>query len=181
MTEIVELLERRDQQGLERLQEAYGPWCRAILAGILRNPEDIQEALNDLWLQVWNAIPPAKPRNLQAWLGKIARNTALNYIKHEQAQKRDGLTVLFDELSECLPDPGWERENQSRELRESIGRFLRSCKPLERQMFLRRYWYGDSLEQLAERFRCSYSKAASLLFRLRKRLRKHLEQEGVGV
>ena len=139
MTDIVELLEQRNPQGLEVLQTKYGAWCRSILTGILQNPEDVQEALNDLWLQVWNAIPPAKPQCLQAWLGKIARNTALNYIKYRQAQKRDGLTVLFDELSECLPDPGWERENRSRELRESMGRFLRSCKPLERQMFLRRY------------------------------------------
>lgn len=181
MTDILELLEQRNALALELLQQHYSNYCLAIITGILRDPQETEEALNDVWLQVWNSVPPARPACLRAYLAKTARNTALNYIKRNHAQKREALTVLFDELSDCIPDPQWEEQAHSRDLRESLSAFLRSLPSQERQIFVRRYWFGDTISEVVERFHCSQSKVTSLLFRTRKKLRKHLEKEGFRI
>ena len=113
MADIIELLERRDEGALEQLQTHYRDYCRTILLRLLGNEEETEEALSDVWMQVWNAIPPARPRHLKAYLAQTARNVAINRIRRDNTAKRSGTTVLLDELAECLPDRSWEDRDSS--------------------------------------------------------------------
>lgn len=181
MADIIELLERRDEGALEQLQTHYRDYCRTILLRLLGNEEEAEEALSDVWMQVWNAIPPARPRHLKAYLAQTARNIAINRIRRDNTAKRSGTTVLLDELAECLPDRSWEDRERSRELREALNSFLHRLPREERTIFVRRYWFGETVPELARTYHYSESKVTSLLHRLRKRLKSHLEQEGIQV
>ena len=181
MADIIELLERRDEKALELLRFHYGDYCRAILQRLLGSREETEEALSDVWLQVWNAIPPARPRHLKAYLAQTARNTAINRIRRDNTAMRSGTTVLLDELAECLPDRSWEDWEQANAIRDILNGFLHSLPQQERTIFVRRYWFGETVPELARAFHYSESKVTSLLHRLRKRLKNHLEQEGITV
>ena len=178
MADIIELLERRDEQGLALLKEKYSDYCYSIIYRLLRDHEQTEEALSDVWLRIWNSIPPARPLRLRAYLAKTARNIALDYIKHNSAEKRNGMILILDELNECIPDPEWERSDS---LKELLREFVGSLEPEEQRIFLRRYWYGASIEELAKAMHCSESRITGILFRTRKTLRKHLEKEGYKV
>lgn len=178
MADIIELLERRDEEALVLLREKYSDYCYSILYRLLRDHGQAEEALSDVWLSIWNSIPPARPARLRAYLAKTARNTALHYMEHGNAVKRKAVTVLLDELSECIPDPKWEGD---RELKQLLEEFLRSLSPEDRRLFLRRYWYGQTIEELAKEFGCSCSRVTGILFRARKKLKKYLEKEGYQV
>ena len=181
MADIIELLERLDEGALEQLQTHYRDYCRTILLRLLGNDEEAEEALSDGWMQVWNAIPPARPRHLKAYLAQTARNIAINRIRWDNTAKRSGTTVLLDELAECLPDRSWEDRERSREVREALNGFLHGLPREERTIFVRRYWYGETVPEIARTYHYSESKVTSLLHRLRKRLKSHLEQEGIQV
>lgn len=176
MEDIIELLERRSEQGLALLKEKYADECYRIIYGLLRDHSLAEEALSDVWMQIWNSIPPAKPRHLRAYLAKTARNTALHHLQHETAQKRSGVTVLLDELAQCIPDPSTQGEN--RELKELLRDFVGSLPQEEKRIFLRRYWYGDTIEELTAQFQSSESRITGILFRTRKKLKKYLQKEG---
>lgn len=181
MADIIELLERRDEKALELLRFYYGDYCRAILLRLLGSREETEEALSDVWLQIWNAIPPARPRHLKAYLAQTARNTAINRIRRDQTAMRSGTTVLLDELADCLPDKSWEDREQANAIRDALNGFLHELPREERVIFIRRYWFGETVPELARAFHYSESKVTSLLHRLRKRLKNHLEQEGITV
>lgn len=181
MAEIIEMLQRRDEQALEMLRARYGAYCRTIIWNLLQNEQETEEALNDVWMQIWNSIPPAQPQNLQTYLAKAARNTAINYIKRSSASKRKGAVLAIEELAGCIPDPEWESRLRSEDLRMMLGSFVRTLRREERQMFLQRYWFGETVAEVAAAFHCSESRVASILYRLRKRLRRHLEQEGYQI
>ena len=177
--DLIDALFARRESALAELQARYAAWCGGIIARLLQNESDTQEALNDLWLQVWNSIPPARPDNLRAYLARAARNTALHYLEREGAGKRKHVAMLLSELSDCLPDPAAGRQTEGLPLREALNAFVRGLRPAEREIFVRRYWYGESIAELQERTGWSRSRITSLLQRLRRRLKKHLEQEGV--
>ena len=181
MADIIELLERRDEGALEQLQTHYRDYCRTILLRLLGNEEETEEALSDVWMQVWNAIPPARPRHLKAYLAQTARNIAINRIRRDNTAKRRGTTLLLDELAECLPDRSWEVRERSREAREALNGFLHGLPREERTIFVRRYWYGETVPEISRTYHYSESKVPSLLHRLSKRLKSHLEQEGIQV
>jgi RNA polymerase sigma-70 factor (ECF subfamily) len=125
----------------------------------------------DVWMQVWTSIPPNDPDHLRLYVGRIARNLALNRLEYRNAGKRAALPL--EELEAASPDRILERQA----LRDGLEAFLRQQKPEHRQMFLRRYWYGDSVEELSARFACSRTKVTGVLFRLRRNLRRFLEKE----
>ena len=181
MADIIELLERRDESALDLLRTHYGDYCRAIIQRLLGSDEETEEALSDVWMQVWNAIPPARPRHLKSYLAQTARNIAINRIRRDNTARRSGTTVLLDELAECLPDRSWEDRERSRELREALNGFLHGLPREERTIFVRRYWFGETVPEIARTYHYSESKVTSLLHRLRKRLKSHLEQEGIQV
>lgn len=176
--DIIELLERRDELGLSLLKEKYADYCYGIIFRLLEDRELSEEALSDVWLAIWNAIPPARPARLRPYLAKTARNIAVDYIKRERAQKRDGMTVLLDELAECITDPATE---ESDELKTILREFVETLEPEAKRVFVRRYWYGESLGEIAAADHSTENRIAGILFRTRKKLKAHLEKEGYKV
>ncbi len=181
MDEIIDLLWKRDEQALKIMEKQYGGFCRRIIKALLNNIQDEEEALNDVWLKIWNSIPPAKPKYLKAYLAKAARNTALHYIEREQAKKRSGITVLLDELAECIPDNESEWEIDGIILKDILNRFVRSMHKEERNIFLRRYYFGESIKEIAFAQKCSENFVAVTLYRARNKLSAFLEKEGYTV
>ena len=172
--DIIERLERRDETAIELLKAYYGDYCYRIIYNQLCSHEETEEALNDVWLKIWNSIPPARPAHLRAYIAKAARNTAIDYIKRNSAERRSGITMLLDEIAEVVPDV----TGSDGFLKDTLNRFLRSLGPEEQRIFLRRYWYGANIEELAAELGCSQTRIANILHRTRKKLRKHLEKEG---
>ena len=182
-SEIVELYWRRDEAAIGETEEKYGALCRSVAGHILGSEEDAEECVNDALHQAWTAIPPQRPDRLGAWLGKVTRNLALNTWKRGRTQKRQGgMTALLDELAECVPAPGTvERELEDKELSEAIDRWLRGRSREDRTLFLRRYWYGVELQELAAERGISPNRLAQKMFRLRRSLKNALEKEGFTV
>ena len=178
--QIVELYWRRDEAAIGETQRKYGPMCGRIARNILGSQEDAEECVNDALLQAWNALPPQRPGRLGAWLGKVTRNLALNLWNKNHAQKRyAGMEALLSELEDCLPAPaGVERELEGRELSAAIDGWLRALPKGDRVLFLRRYWYGIPLQELAEERGEAPAKLAQRMLRLRRSLKKELEKEG---
>ncbi|MBQ2735685.1 MAG: RNA polymerase sigma factor [Clostridia bacterium] len=177
---IVALFFDRNEDAVAETQKKYASYCYSIAYGVLKNREDAEECVNDTYLVAWNSIPPQAPRNLSAFLGKITRNLSLKRVRSQTAQKRGGGAVLLtlEELSECIPDHQTpQRELQQKELANLLDAFLRTLDEEERNIFLRRYWYFDSISDIAKRFGYGESKIKTLLHRTRKKLYKKLKQE----
>ena len=175
--EIVELFFRRDQLGIQEAQEKYGPYCLTVARNILGSEEDSQECLNDLWLRVWNAIPPERPKLLRAFLAKIIRNLAINRYRAKFAKKRaeDQFTLSLEELDGCIPDPRTTEEALwVKELSESLNAFLASEKELDRALFVRRYFHCQSCGEIAKALGLTQGQVKTRLSRGRDRLRKFL-------
>lgn len=182
-SEIIDLYWRRDERAVSETEEKYGALCTRIARNILGGAEDAEECVNDALHQAWNAIPPQRPDKLGAWLGKVTRNLALNVWKRDRAQKRDcGMVELLQELEECAPAPTTvERELEDKELSAAIDRWLRGLSREDRTLFLRRYWYGVELRELAAERGASPNRLAQKMFRLRRSLRSTLEKEGFTI
>lgn len=180
--EIVELYRRRDERAIEESQKKYGEYCRAAAWRLLGSELDAQECENDAYAGAWNAIPPHSPKELGPFLAKIARRAAMKKLRERAAEKRGGgeLPAPFEELSECLP----AREDtaaaaEGKELAAAVNAFLSGLPETERRMFVRRYWWAESVSEIAERFGCGESKVKMKLARTRKKLRARLEREGL--
>ena len=178
--DIIEMYFARDERAISATSVKYGGYCGSIAMNILSSREDTEECLNDTWLRAWNSIPPHRPDILRVFLGKITRNLALDRYKAQTAQKRAGgeLAVSLDELDECI---GIVDERESAEIGESISRFLRTQPKETRSVFVCRYFYCDSIADIARRFGISEAKVKTLLFRTRSKLKIHLEGEGITV
>ena len=179
-TQIIALYWARSEEAITATDSKYGPYCRTIAHNILNSREDTEECVNDTWLNAWNAMPPQKPNLLRAFLGRITRNLALDRYDYYHAQKRQTeVDALLSELHECIAD----RRNpyEERYVAEVISAFLRSQPEEKRNVFLRRYWYADSIEAIARRGHMSQSQVKSMLFRMRGALRAHLEKEGIAL
>ncbi len=178
---IVSLYWERSEQAINETEQKYGGFCYSIAYNLLRNTEDASESVNDTYLEAWNSMPPHKPNSLAAFLGRITRRLSVDRWRSNHAEKRGGgaYPVLLDELSECIPSTASvERQVELKELAETVNCFLRELSSEKQQVFLRRYWYGDSMEELAKTFGFSVSKIKSMLFHIREHLREHLKKEG---
>lgn len=179
--QIIELYWNRDQRAIRETEGKYGKLLHGIAWNLLHSREDSEECVNDTYLRAWEAIPPARPGAFRTWLGRITRNLSLDRWKSRRAEKRGGgAEVLLGELEDCLPAPAG-RELEDRELAELLSAFLRGLSREGRAMFLRRYWYGESVAEVAEALGCGEGKVKSSLFRSRKALREYLEKEGIAV
>lgn len=180
-TGIIALYWDRDEQAIAETDKKYGGACQRIALNILSSPEDAEECVSDTYHAAWNRMPPERPAYLMAWLGRIVRNLSISRFRANQAQKRcQGLQVLLSELEDCLPSPQDVETAMDRKLLgEIISRWLDGLPKTDRVLFLRRYWYGDSVQELARLLGCSPSQMAQRMLRLRRLLRAVLEQEGV--
>lgn len=178
-SELIALYQARDPRAVEETRAQYGAWCAVIARRLLTDSRDVEECLNDCALAVWNAIPPAEPKHFRGWLGAIVRHRALAIGK---ANDRRPSTVEESalELAASLPAADTPHgQAEAEELGRAISRFLRAQKEPARVVFLRRYWYADSVEQAAAHMGWSISKTKTVLYRTRNRLRDFLEQEGL--
>ena len=180
--EIVALYWDRDERAIGESEQKYGALCRGVALRVLENIEDSEECVSDTWLRSWNTIPPQRPNLLGAFLARITRNLALDRWRAARAEKRGGgeTALALEELEDCVPSgaSGPEEHLEASELAALIARFLRAQPEESRRVFLRRYWYVESVSAIAEAFGFSESKVKSMLFRTRKGLRRFLEKEG---
>lgn len=178
---IITLYFSRNQQAIAETERKYGSFCTAIARNILTLREDAEECLNDVLHTVWNRIPPLRPENLKAFLGRLTRNAAIDRYRREHAQKRfSGMELLLSELNDCVPAPETaERAVDSRELGNLISDWLDSLPEEDCALFVRRYWHGEPVQSLAKRCGISPNAMSHRLSELRKKLRAKLEAEGV--
>ena len=162
---------------IQELQQAYGPYCVTIVSRILDDPRDREECLNDVWLRVWKSLECHDPTNIKGWLGAISRNCALTRLR-QLGKRSQLLEECAEELVFVLQD-GPAEQLESKLLGEAISRFLQTQPERHRIVFLRRYWYADSVEQAARHMGWSVSKTKTVLFRMRLKLKDDLKKEGL--
>ena len=181
--EIISLFWHRQESAILETAKKYGRYCHTIAKNILHKDEDAEECVNDAFLRAWETIPPQKPERLSAFLGKITRNIALNRWDYLTAEKRNGKTVplILDELAECVPGENMEKVAESLDFSTALNRFLASLSKEKRIIFMRRYWYLCSVEEIAKDFHKSESSVKMTLLRLRTAFRTFLEKEGVDL
>lgn len=179
---ILELLWNRAEGAIDALAAKFGKRLYATAMNILEDPRDAEEAVNDTYLAVWNAIPPARPDPLCAYIYKVGKNSALRLFRSRTAQKRNSeYDLSLDELSQVLSVSTTEEEMDARALGQAIDRFLDTLDTTDRILFVRRYWFGDSVAQLAS---AQYTTANALsvrLHRIRQKLKDYLYKEGFRI
>lgn len=182
-SEIVALLYARSERAIEALGAKYGAAIWRIAMNILNDRRDAQECVNDTYLGVWNSVPPQNPDPLVAYVCKIARNAAINRYHANLAGKRNSrYAVALEELVRELPSRETvESEYDARELARAIDRFLAGLPAVDRVLFVRRYWYADSVADIAAALRLRGGAVSLRLFRVRKRLRAFLMKEGIWI
>jgi len=181
--EIIDLYWERSENAIRETDVKYGKLILHLAGNILRSREDAEECVNDTYLGAWNAMPPERPRVLCAFITRITRNLALKKIEYATAQKRNPeVEVSLSELDDCIS--GTENVGQQYEaavLAAQISDFLRAQDDESRNVFIRRYWFYDSVRDIADLFSMSESKVKSMLFRTRNKLKNHLIKEGYAI
>lgn len=183
-SQIVQLYWDRDERAISETAASYGGYCFKIAFNILSSTQDAEECVNDTWLRTWNSIPPHRPTILSPFLGRITRNLALHLFQRDHAKKRGGgeIILVFEELAECVS--GRESEDQIEDelaLKQAISDFLFAQPVQKRKIFVLRYWYADSVAQIAKKMHISESSVSVTLHRLRTALRAYLEERGFTV
>ncbi len=181
--QIVDLYLGRDELAISQSKMKYGTYILAIALNILKSKEDADECENDTYLSAWNSIPPKEPTNLKLFLGRIARNLSIDIYRKNTSKKRgEGMETLLSELDECVPENGsMETEADIRNLTRVINEFLHAQPKEKRVMFVKRYWYGQSISDIASAMSVSDSRVATTLFRVRAELKDWLLKEGISV
>lgn len=179
--EIIDLFFERSERAITELITKYGAAVKNVVSNILRNAQDVEECESDTWLQVWRSIPPKRPQYLGAYVCRIARNVSLDRYHANTAQKRNSFyDTALEELEDTIPALDTvESEYDAKELRTYLNRFLQAQSRDDRYLFLRRYWYGDGIRQIADTMGITPHKASVRLFRLRQKLQTYLQKEGM--
>ncbi|MDR0445649.1 MAG: sigma-70 family RNA polymerase sigma factor [Oscillospiraceae bacterium] len=184
-SEIIELYWARSETALRETERKYAKQCHSVAYNILKNREDAEECVNDTLERAWNAIPPARPEKLAAFLLKITRNLSLDRYDAAHAQKRGSGSVAaaIDELAECLPDASANPDAilEGSDITAALNAFLSTLSPETRRVFMRRYWFADSINDIAQGYGLAEAKVKSILFRARKKLKSDLDKEGIIV
>lgn len=177
---IIELFFSRSEEAIGALSQRYGGACQRLAANILGNPRDAEECVNDAYLAVWNTVPPQRPKPLSSYVLRITRNLALGRYHRNTARKRNShYDAALEELIEILPTADTaETALEASELTAALNRFLDTLDKRERAVFLRRYWYGESVSAMAVFFDMRANTVSQLLSRTRRKLQKFLEKEG---
>ncbi len=182
--DIIQLFFDRNEQAIEETSMKYGNYCNSIAMNILKNRADAEECVADTYQKCWNSIPPNRSSVLRIFLGKITRNLSFNMYKRMNADKRGSgqLALILDELAEVISDENSVENNiENKELLKEINIFLNGLSRQKRIMFVRRYWYSDSVTDIARRLGISENNVSVNLNRIRKRLRRYLYERGFEV
>ena len=179
---IIELYNERNESAIAMTAASYGGYLMRVAFNILGNYQDSEECVSDGYASTWNSIPPAQPASLKFYVAKIVRNKAIDLVLKKNAEKRGGGQVLLclDELKDIAGDDG-EMCDCSGKVVEVINEFLRSQDLRKAKMFVRRYWYMDSIADIATYNNCSVSKVKTTLFRMREELKARLSKEGISI
>jgi len=181
-TEIIELYFRRNELAIRETEAKYGKLCHKIAYNILNNHEDSEECVNDTYAGVWNAIPPARPRSLVAFLCGITRNRALKRLEYLTREKRSADILLsVEELAAVLPDNRYSPGASEEDVGRLISDFLRTQKEEARNVFIRKYYFFDSVREISIRYGFTQSKVKNMLLHTRNKLKDYLIKEGVSL
>lgn len=182
-SKIIELFFERSEQAIIELSKKYNPLCKKIANNILNNSLDTEECVNDAYLVVWNTVQPQNPNPLNAYICKIVRNLAIKKYHNNTAIKRNSYyDVSLDELENCLSNLNTlEDEHSLKILSKEIDSFLDNLTKENRVIFVRRYWFADSISDIAEKVSISEHNISARLFRLRENLKKHLRKAGYNI
>ena len=177
---IIELFYARSEDALLELDKKYGVLCKKISSNILKNALDAEECVNEAYLGAWNTIPPQRPNPFLAYICRIVRNVSIKRYHRNTAKKRNTFyDVALEEIEECFPiSPTAEDAITAKELTEKINEFLGLLDKTNRVLFMRRYWFADSIEEIAALFKMSKHTVSVRLSRIREKLKKYLKKEG---
>lgn len=177
-SEIIALLNKRDESAVEAIDARFGGLCRSICSNILNDPRDVEECVSSVYFKLWSCIPPAEPRDLTAYAAKAARNEALMRYRADSSKRKFAASVPLEELESCLAGSGGaEEELEAEELAHAIMGFVSRLPAEQRGVFMRRIWFFDSVKDIAARFGITEKRVNVLLARTRRELRRYLTKE----
>ena len=181
---IVRLYWDRNEQAITESSDKYGAYCHSIAKNILFDQSDAEECVNDTWMHAWNAMPPNEPSILSTFLGKITRNISFDLYKKLHREKRGGrnIDLVLDELAEIVSgNDDVEKHYEEEELKREINEFLKGESEEKRRMFVLRYWYADSVIDIAKRFETGENNVSVTLNRMRNKLKSYLSERGYDI
>lgn len=180
--QILDLYWSRNEQAIACTDHVYGHKLLNVAGRILDDYQDSEECVSDTYMKAWRVIPPQRPAYFFPFLAKICRHLAFGKLDWDNALKRKAEVVtLSDEMQLCIPDRGWERKIEGQEIGHLLNEFLAVLPKESRQIFLRRYWYAESISEISRYFGISQSKVKTSLHRTREKLRTYLQREGIAV
>lgn len=179
-SEIIEMLNCRNEQAIAEMKQKYEKLCFHTAGKILSQREDIEECVSEAYFAVWNSVPPKEVRDLRLYLCRVVKNSAVNRLGYNTAQKRSfDFSLSLEELADCIPDSADIEDSVTYSmLGAAVSRFLRTENDKNRRIFIRRYWYCNTVEEIAEMYSISQKSIAVKLFRTRKKLKIFLQKEG---
>ena len=179
-SKIIQLFWERDETAISAVSEKYGRYCAAIARNIIGNEQSVEECVNDTLLELWEEIPPNRPKHLPAFIGAVTRNNALDAVKGNKAQKRGGgeLNTVLDELYDIASDYSVENIAEQREILASVNRFLGRLPERKQKVFVLRYWHCCSVSEISQIVGMSEANVYNVLKRVRKKLLEYLKKRG---
>ena len=181
-SQIIALFWERNEDAIQETDAVYGRKLYAISDKILHSQQDAEESVSDTYMRAWDTIPPQRPNYFFAYLAKICRNCSLSRLQWNSAAKRNAEVVsLTQEMENCIPDRSYERKLEGEEIGRVLNAFLDSISLESRLIFMRRYWYTDSIAEIAARYNISQAKVKTQLHRTRNKLQLYLAKEGIYV
>lgn len=181
--EIIDLFFARSETALRELDLKYGRICRSLSFHVLNDTQDAEDCVNDAYMGIWNAIPPASPDPLLPYLCKIVRNLSLKLYYRKKAARRSGpYRIAMEEIETCLAAPDTvESQIEAKELARIIETFLDTLAPENRVIFIYRYWFCHSCRDIAQRLGLTEKNITVRLTRIRRKLKDYLTEREVWI